>query len=338
MSEPHKFELVKPSPETEKPTGHQHGFHDHEHDHGHDHHHGGIGHSHAPDTFGWAFAIGIALNISFVLGEAIVGVVVNSTALLADAGHNLFDVLGLAAAWFATLLAKRAPTTRYTFGMKGSTIVAALFNGVFLLVAVGAIGWEALLRLMNPVEVPGIWVMVTAGIGIFVNGGTALLFSRGRKDDINIRGAYLHMAADAAVSAGVVISGLLMLKLGWAWLDPVTSLVIVAVIIWSSWSLLREALVMSMSAVPSSVDAKAVRQYLSKQKGVSNVHDLHIWATSTTDVALTAHLLMPDGHPGDKFLADLCDELEHHFNIGHATLQIETGPENVCASHCDAAA
>jgi cobalt-zinc-cadmium efflux system protein len=336
MSEPHKFELVKPSPEAEKPAGHQHGFHDHEHDH--DHHHGGIGHSHAPDTFGWAFAIGIALNIAFVFGEAIVGFVVNSTALLADAGHNLFDVLGLGAAWFATILAKRAPTARYTFGMKGSTILAALFNGVFLLVAVGAIGWEALLRLMNPVEVHGLWVMVTAGLGIFVNGGTALLFARGRKDDINIRGAYLHMAADAAVSAGVVISGLLMLELGWTWLDPVTSLVIVAVIIWSSWSLLREALVMSMSAVPSSVDAKAVRQFLSQQKGVSNVHDLHIWATSTTDVALTAHLLMPGGHPGDTFLADLCDALEHHFNIGHATLQIETGPETVCASHCDAAA
>ncbi|MBG1232168.1 cation diffusion facilitator family transporter [Aestuariivirga litoralis] len=334
MNDKPKFELVNP-----KPQKHEHGFHDHEqlHDHGHDHDHGALGHSHAPDTFGWVFAIGIGLNTAFVLGEGLVGVLVNSTALLADAGHNMFDVLGLFAAWFATLLAKRAPTARYTFGMKGSTILAALFNGVFLLVAVGAIAWEAVIRLMNPVEVPGAWVMITAGIGILINGGTALLFMRGSKNDINIRGAYLHMAADAGVSAGVVISGLLMIQFGWRWLDPVTSLFIVAVIIWSSWNLLREALALSMSAVPSSVDAASVRKFLTQQKGVSNVHDLHIWATSTTDVALTAHLMMPAGHPGDKFLAMICDELAHHYNIGHATLQIETGPE-ACASHCDAAA
>jgi cobalt-zinc-cadmium efflux system protein len=337
MTETPKFELVNP-----KPVKHDHGFHDHEHlhdhHHGHDHAHGGIGHSHAPDTFGWAFAIGIGLNTVFVAGELVVGVLSNSVALLADAGHNMFDVLGLFAAWIATVLAARAPTPHYTYGLKGSTILAALFNGVFLLVAVGAIGWEAILRLLQPVEVPGIAVMVTAGLGILVNGGTAFLFMRGRKDDINIRGAYLHMAADAGVSAGVVIAGLAMTFFGWRWLDPVTSLVIVVVIIWSSWNLLREAVNMSVSAVPSSVDAPAVRAFLAKQKGVANVHDLHIWATSTTDVALTAHLMMPGGHPGDKFISMICDELAAHYNIGHATLQIETGPELECASHCDAAA
>ena len=218
---------------------------------------------------------------------------------------------------------------------KARTILAALFNSVLLLVAVGAIGWEAMQRLYQPVQVPGFWVMVVASIGIFTNGVTALLFMRERQDDINMRGAYLHMAGDALVSAGVVVAGFLMLKTGWLWLDPLTSLVIVAVIIVSSWSLLREALAMSLKAVPKQVDPEAVRQLLASQSGVANVHDLHIWPMSTTDIALTAHLLMPAGHPGDTFIATICDELEHHHGIDHVTLQVETDATTKCSAHCD---
>ena len=322
MSELPKFEIIAPKPAV----------------HGHDHHGHGSGHSHAPASFGYAFAFGILLNGGFVIGEFIYGLIINSVALLADAGHNLFDVLGLLAAWSAYILAKRAPTSRYTYGFKSSTILAALFNCVLLLVAVGAISWEAVQRLRAPVEVPGFWVMVVAGIGIFTNGATALVFMRGRQDDINIRGAYLHMAGDAAVAAGVVIAGFLMIKTGWLWLDPLTSLVIVAVIVWSSWSLMIEALAMSMKAVPSKISPDEVRKFLASQRGVAAVHDLHIWATSTTDTALTAHLVMPGGHPGDQFLAMICSELEHHHGIGHSTLQIETSSDTVCAAHCDVAA
>ena len=321
MSDIPKFEIVQPL----QPLA------SHDHDHG-------PGHSHAPSSFGYAFAFGILLNGGFVIGEFIYGLIINSVALLADAGHNLFDVLGLLAAWAAYILAKRAPTARYTYGLKGSTILAALFNCMLLLVAVGAIGWEAVQRLRAPVEVPGFWVMVVAAIGIFTNGATALLFMRGRQDDINIRGAYLHMASDAAVSAGVVVAGLLMIKTGWLWLDPLTSLLIVAVIVWSSWSLLRESLAMSLKAVPAQINPDEVRAFLSSQRGVASVHDLHIWATSTTDTALTAHLVMPSGHPGDQFLAMICEELEHHHGIGHCTFQVETSTDVACATHCEAAA
>ncbi|MDP8996432.1 MAG: cation diffusion facilitator family transporter [Pseudomonadota bacterium] len=326
MNEPPKFEIVSPK-SVDDTHGHGH--------HGHDH---GSGHSHAPDTFGYAFAFGILLNGSFVIGETIYGFIINSVALLADAGHNLFDVLGLLAAWVAYILAKRAPTARYTYGLKSSTILAALFNCMLLLIAVGAISWEALQRFSHPVEVPGFWVMVVAAIGIFTNGATALLFMRGRQDDINIRGAYLHMASDAAVAAGVVAAGFLMVKTGWLWLDPVTSLLIAAVIVWISWSLLTESVAMSMKAVPSRINPDEVRTFLAAQRGVASVHDLHIWATSTTDTALTAHLVMPAGHPGDKFLAMVCEELEHHYGIGHSTLQIETSTDVACAAQCDVAA
>ncbi len=324
MSELPKFEILAP-----RPAAHAHHGTGHSHD---------SGHLHAPVSFGYAFAVGILLNGGFVVGEFIYGLLINSVALLADAGHNLFDVLGLLAAWSAYILAKRAPTSRYTYGFKSSTILAALFNCVLLLVAVGAIGWEAAQRLRAPVEVPGFWVMVVAAIGIFTNGATALLFMRGRQDDINIRGAYLHMAGDAAVAAGVVLAGFLMIRTGWLWLDPLTSLVIVAVIVWSSWSLMTEALAMSMKAVPSKINPDDVRKFLAGQRGVASVHDLHIWATSTTDTALTAHLVMPNGHPGDQFLAMLCEELEHHHGIGHSTLQIETSSNTVCAAPCDVAA
>jgi cobalt-zinc-cadmium efflux system protein len=304
----------------------------------HSHHDSDHAHSHAPSTFGFAFAVGILLNGGFVIGEFIYGLLINSIALIADAGHNLFDVLGLIAAWLAAHLATKAATARYTFGLKSSTILAALFNSMFLLVAVGGIAWEALLRFYQPVAVPGFWVMVVAAVGIFTNGITALMFMRGRQDDINIRGAYIHMAGDAAVAAGVVLAGFLMQRTGWLWLDPLTSLLIVGVILWSSWRLLRESVAMSLKAVPSSIDPMAVRKFLVSQKGVTGIHDLHIWAMSTTDSALTAHLVMPSGHPGDEFLLAICEELEHHHNIGHATLQIETDLNTRCEARCDIAA
>lgn len=247
---------------------HDHAGPGHSHDHaGHAHAPGG--HVHAPASFGKAFAIGIALNVGFVLIEAVYGVLGNSVALLADAGHNLSDVLGLVVAWVANVLAKRAPTSRYTYGMKGSSILASLFNAVFLLVAVGAIGWEAIQRFGESAPVAGKTVMVVAAIGILVNGITAWLFASGAKGDINIRGAFLHMAADAAVSAGVVLAGLVILYTGWTWLDPVVSLGIVAIIVWSTWGLLRGSLAMSLAAVPPGIDPAAVRRHLEGLPGVT---------------------------------------------------------------------
>ncbi|RZK97026.1 MAG: cation transporter [Methylobacterium sp.] len=301
------------------------------HDHaGHDHSHAHGGHSHAPASFGKAFAIGIALNVGFVVIEAVYGVLGNSVALLADAGHNLSDVLGLVVAWVATVLAKRAPTARYTYGMKGSSILASLFNAVFLLVAVGAIGWEAIQRFGEPAPVAGKTVMVVAAVGILVNGITAWLFASGAKGDINIRGAFLHMAADAAVSAGVVLAGLVILYTGWTWLDPVTSLGIVAVIVWSTWGLLRDSLTMSLAAVPPGIDPTAVRAHLEGLPGVTAVHDLHIWPMSTTETALTAHLVIPAGHPGDGFLMEAAHGMKDGFGIGHVTLQVETDAATAC--------
>ena len=299
----------------------------HNHDHAHDAH---KGHAHAPASFGMAVAIGIVLNTAFVIIEGGYGILSNSMALLADAGHNLSDVMGLIVAWVAAVLANRPPSARYTFGFKSSTILAALFNAVFLLLAVGAIGWEAILRLFNPEPAAGKTVMVVAAFGILINGITAWLFASGAKGDLNIRGAYLHMASDAAVSAGVVAAGFIMLYTGWLWLDPVTSLAIVAIIVWSTWGLLRESLSMSLKAVPPNIDAAAVRAFLNNQKNVASIHDLHIWPMSTTDVALTAHLVIPSGHPPDSFLMEICEELRAHHGIGHVTLQVETDPATVC--------
>lgn len=294
-------------------------------DHGRDH-----THVHAPANFSTAFAVGIVLNTAFVVIEAGYGIASNSMALLADAGHNLSDVLGLLLAWGASVLVKRAPTKRYTYGLLGSSILAALFNAIFLLIAVGAIGWEAIQRFSVPEPVAGKTVMIVAAIGIAINGLTAWLFASGAKDDINIRGAFLHMAADAMVSAGVVLAGLVILYTGWLWLDPLVSLVIVAVIVWGTWSLLRDSLAMSLNAVPPGIDAEAVQKYLEERPGVSALHDLHIWPMSTTEIALTAHLVMPKGHPGDDFLTDLAHELEHRFKIAHPTIQIETREMTTC--------
>jgi cobalt-zinc-cadmium efflux system protein len=303
---------------------------DHVHDGHQDHDHDPAGHVHAPASFGTAFAVGIGLNLTFVAVEFVYGVLANSVALIADAGHNLSDVLGLVIAWVASVLTRQPPSSRFTYGFGGSSIVAALFNAVLLLVAVGAIAWEAALRLFHPEPVASGTVMIVAAIGIIVNGVTAGLFASGRKSDLNIRGAFLHMIADAAVSAGVVVAGMIMLYTGWLWLDPLTSLVIVGVIVWGTWSLLRESLAMSVNAVPSAIDPQAVRRYLESCAGVTAVHDLHIWPLSTTENALTAHLVFPGGHPGDEFLLTAATQLRQRFGIGHTTLQIEISEETAC--------
>jgi cobalt-zinc-cadmium efflux system protein len=308
-----------------------HAHHDHSHDDHAGHAHGQGGHVHAPASFGTAFAIGIGLNTAFVIVEGAFGYFSNSVALVADAGHNLSDVLGLVVAWVAAILSKRAPSARFTYGLRGSSILAALFNAVFLLVAVGAIAWEAVQRLFHPEPVAGLTVIAVAAAGILVNGITAWLFASGRKGDLNIRGAYLHMAADAAVSAGVVIAGLIILFTGWTWLDPLTSLIVSAVIVWGTWSLLRDSMAMSLNAVPQGIDPGAVRLYLENCDGVVEVHDLHIWPMSTTEVALTCHMVIPAGRPGDAFLMQIAHHLEQTFGIQHATLQVETEPHLPCA-------
>jgi cobalt-zinc-cadmium efflux system protein len=292
-------------------------------------------HSHAPADFGTAFLIGIALNTAFVVIEFVFGVIGNSVALIADAGHNLSDVLGLVVAWIGAVLARRPPSARYTYGLKGAPILAALFNAVLLLVGVGAIAWEAVHRLFAPAPVAETTVMIIAGIGVIINTITALLFMSGRKGDLNVRGAFLHMAADAAVSAGVVLAALVILLTGWLWLDPAMSLLIVAVIVWGTWGLLRESLALSLAAAPAHIVPEQVRTYLVALPGVAGVHDLHIWAMSTTEIAMTAHLVMPGGHPGDAVLAGIVAELKHRFGIVHATLQIEIGDAAACSLEPD---
>jgi cobalt-zinc-cadmium efflux system protein len=313
--------------------GHSHDHrHDHKgckHDHGHGHHHHGD-----PNSQGRAFAIAIALNAVFVAIEFTYGFLANSTALMADAGHNLSDVLGLALAWGAAILARRAPSARYTYGLRSSSMLAALFNAMLLMAACGAITWEAVLQLMNPTPVAGATVSVVAAIGIAVNGFSAMLFMSGSKDDINIRGAYLHLAADAAISLGVLLSGLAVMGTGWTWLDPAVSLAIVAIIMVSTWSLLKESLQMVMAAVPASVDAGAIDHFLRERDGVSDVHDLHIWAMSTTETALTAHLVMPGGYPGDQAIDAIAARLKGEFSIHHCTLQVELGTTaHACCLH-----
>lgn len=305
--------------------GHAH-HHGHQGHHGHDHHdHGHHGHHHhAPKDFGRAFAIGTALNLGFVVVEAGAGILTHSLALLADAGHNLSDVLGLLLAWGATILAKRAPSPRRTYGLRKGTILASLGNAALLLVAVGAIAWEAIRRFAAPEPVQTGPVMVVAAIGIAINTATALMFMKGSKEDLNVRGAFLHMAADAAVSAGVVIAALAMALTGWLWLDPVVSLIIVTVIVLGTWSLLRDSLDLAMDATPRGIDADQVRAWLAARPGVSEVHDLHIWAMSTTETAMTAHVVRPLDAYHDLFLHDACAELASRFNIGHVTIQVES--------------
>jgi cobalt-zinc-cadmium efflux system protein len=315
---------------------HDHDHDHHEHAHGHQHGHGHHHHHALPVDTGRAFALAIGLNTIFVAIEFSYGFIANSTALMADAGHNLSDVLGLMLAWGAAVLTRSAPNRHFTYGLRGSSILAALLNALLLMMACGAIGWEAVHRITNPSPVAGLTVLVVAAIGVLVNGASAWLFMAGSKDDLNIRGAYQHMAADAAISLGVAVSGLAIMFTGWTWLDPVVSIVIVLVILLSTWSLLRESLRMVLAAVPSNVDAGKVRQFLQERPGVSETHDLHIWAMSTTETALTAHLVMPGGYPGDEQIDDIVNRLKHEFAIHHCTLQVEQGTTaHGCSLHAE---
>jgi cobalt-zinc-cadmium efflux system protein len=280
-------------------------------------------HTHAPANFNRAFAIGIVLNIAFVVIEGFYGWKVNSLALLADAGHNLSDVLGLILAWVGVFASKLHPNARHTYGWKRATILAAFANALLLLVAMGSLIWEAIGRLNSPTRVHGVTIMVVAGIGILINSITAWLFMRGSKSDLNIRGAFLHMTADALVSLGVVIAGALALWFGWAWIDPVTSLLIAAVILLSTWRLFRDSLHLLFDGVPWQINPAEVRLYFESLPGVVNVHDLHIWAMSTSQIALTVHLVIPEGHPGDAFIEEIRESLLDKFDIEHPTIQIE---------------
>jgi cobalt-zinc-cadmium efflux system protein len=279
-------------------------------------------HGHAQLSYGHAFATGIALNLAYVGGEAVAGILSGSLALLADAGHNLSDVLGLSLSWGAAVLSRRQPSGRFTYGLRSTSILAALANAIILLVVTGGIAWEAIWRIGHPVPVASGIVITVAAIGIFVNGGTALLFASGSAD-LNVKSAFLHFAADALVTAGVVAAGIVIWLTDWLWLDPVVSLVVSAVIVFGTWSLLKSAIGLALDAVPEGVDAAAVRAHLLGLPGVTGLHDLHIWGMSTTETALTCHLIMPAGHPGDAVLSAMAHQLHRRFGIEHATIQIE---------------
>ncbi|WP_414696693.1 cation diffusion facilitator family transporter [Paraburkholderia sp.] len=312
---------------------HEEAEHAHGHSHGHSHGPGGHHHHHAPAAgHGRSFAIAVALNVAIVVVQAIYGVVAHSTALLADAGHNLSDVLGLLLAWGAAWLATRRPSARYTFGYGSTSILASLANAGLLLFACGVIVAEAINRLLNPTPVEGLVVFVVAGIGMLGNGFSAWLFMRGQKEDLNIRGAFLHMAADALISAAVAVSGLIILGTNWTWLDPLMSIVVVAVIVYGTWGLLRDSVRLALDAVPPGVDLQGIRDYLAGQPGVTDVHDLHVWALSTTGNALSVHLVMPAGHPGDATVDAIVVTLREKFAMQHATLQVDLGTTDHCCA------
>jgi cobalt-zinc-cadmium efflux system protein len=288
--------------------------------HSHDH---SASHLHAPPNFGAAFAIATALNLALVAAQVFYGIAANSMALIADAGHNFADAVGLLIAWGAHALAHTAPTRRYTYGFGSVSILSALLNGAVLLVATGAIFWEAIQRVFDPGEVQGLLVIVVAAIGVLVNGVSAWILAKGQRGDINIRGAFLHLIGDAAVSAGVVVAGAAILFTGWNWIDPLASMIVSAIVVWAAWGLLAEAAKLSVAAVPAGIEPSAVKNFLERLPGVTEVHDLHIWAVSTTETALTAHLVMPQDHEGDKFLLKVCESLRNQFKIGHTTIQVE---------------
>ncbi len=291
---------------------------------GHEHSHAiGDGHAHAPKDFGRAFLVGIALNVAFVVVESAYGVAAGSVALIADAAHNLSDVLGLAFAWAAFLLAKRKPSRRHTYGLRKGTVLAALANAVLLLVTIGGVAWEAVGRIRHPAPVEARVVMVVAAVGVAINALSAALFIKGSKRDVNIRGAFLHLAADAAVSLGVVVAGFVISRTGWMWLDPVVSLVLSLVILAGAWGLLKKSVNLALDAVPQEIDPAAVNAYLAGLPGVLDVHDLHIWAMSTTETALTAHLVMAANTCEPRFLGDVGTALRDNFKIEHSTLQVE---------------
>jgi cobalt-zinc-cadmium efflux system protein len=313
--------------------------HAHAHNHAHssaasDCHglHSAHGHHHGPANFGSAFMIAIGLNLAFVVIEAAAGFIYGSMALVADAGHNLSDVLALVLAWVASIAARRPPSGRFTYGFKSSTILAALGNAMLLAFAIGAILFETFDRVMTPQQPEGMVMVIVAGIGVGINALTAMLFMRGQ-EDINIRGAYLHMAADALVSLGVVVAGVAIILTGFAWIDPLVSLAIVAVIAWGTWGLARDSLTMGLLAVPARIDLAEVKAHLAGFDGVTAVHDLHVWPMSTTETALTAHLVMPGRPASDTLLRELADSLEARFGVGHSTLQVESG-ENPCGHGC----
>ncbi|MCY1024039.1 cation diffusion facilitator family transporter [Pyxidicoccus sp. MSG2] len=287
-------------------------------------------HNHSAPSPGRAFALGVSLNLAFVAIEATFGVVSGSLALLADAGHNLSDVLGLVLAWGASILARRKPTERHTYGLRSSSILAAFLNALLLLVAVGGIGWEAVRRLGQPAPVSSVTIMAVASVGILINTVTALLFWKDRKKDLNIRGAFLHMAADAGVSLGVVLAGALIHFTGWEWLDPVVTLAIAVLIFVGTWGLLKDSVNLALHAVPENIDMASVREKLGQAPGVSEVHDLHVWAMSTTEAALTAHLVVRGMQPDDAFLDRLKRQLHDEFGIEHVTLQVEAGALSGC--------
>ena len=308
---------------------HSHDHSGHSHAEGHHHHHHGD-----PDSQGRAFVIAIVLNTVFVAVEFAYGIIANSTALMADAGHNLSDVLGLMLALGAAILARRTPSGRFTYGLRSSSILAALTNAMFLMVACGGIAWEAVQRFSEPHVVAGFTVSLVACIGIGINGLSAWLFVKGSKGDLNVRGAYLHMLADAAVSLGVAVAGVAMVYTGWYWLDPLVSLAIVAVIVIGTWGLLRESLQLALNAIPAHIDGAAIETYLRQCRGVADIHDLHIWGMSTTESALTVHLVMPEGYPGDAFMDDIIGTLRDEFSIQHSTLQVEQGTtDHSCVLH-----
>ena len=316
---------------------HGHGqSHDHS-SHGHGGHHHGHGHHHHPvSSHGAAFAIAVGLNLAFVVIEVGAGLTANSMALLADAGHNFADVLSLLLAWGASVLTSRPPSARFTWGLKGSSILAAMTNAALLWVALGAILLETIHHFASPSPVSGGMMMAVAAAGIAVNGLSALLFMGGSKHDLNLRAAFQHLLADAAVSVGVVAAGAVVVLTGKTWIDPVSSLVITAIIGAGSWGLLRDSIRLGLGAVPEGIDESAVRAFLLRQSGVEAVHDLHIWPMSTTETALTAHLVMPEGYPGDGFLHSRAREMAEHHAIGHTTIQIETMDGEHCVLASDA--
>ncbi|TRD10813.1 cation transporter [Erythrobacter insulae] len=327
--------------------GHGHAHHHAQNDHAHHGHapgrgdgdtdchglHNHHGHHHSPADFGNAFLIGVILNSVFVVVEAVFGFLYGSMALVADAGHNLSDVMALLLAWGASIAAKRPPSERYTYGFKSSTILAALGNALLLAIAVGAILFETFHRLFEPTEPQGMVMVIVAGIGVAINAFTAFLFMRGQ-EDLNIRGAYLHMAADALVSVGVVAAGLAIIFTGLWWIDPMVSFAIVAMIAWGTWGLAKDSLKMGLLAVPARIDVAEVRGHLAGLEGVTTVHDLHIWPMSTTETALTAHLVMPGAPCSDEFLHEIAHSLEDRFGIGHATIQVERGTDGAGALNC----
>lgn len=303
-----------------------HGHHGHAHDHHHDH-----AHSH-PAPSDKRYSIAIALNLGFVLVEGAAGFIANSTALLSDATHNLSDVLGLALAGGAAWLAKQQAGEQRTYGYSKATVLAALANALVLVVACGGLLWEASSRLFAPEPTQPLLIMAIAAIGVAINGGTAMLFIAGRKDDVNVRGAYLHMIADAGVSAAVIVAGALIFFTGLNWIDPAISVIVVLLILWGTWGLLKESLDLSLDAAPAHIDVAKVREYLASQPGVTAVHDLHVWAMGATKPALTAHLVRPEGGD-DAFLAKVAEGITHDFGISHVTLQIERAQRDDC-EHC----